>query len=157
MQHQQDKRESSCGLAFSCGNLITTINEHVQTQTSGCNHITSPNTESESSTSHRWEINRLDRDFSFYLDGANPLEGEAVVKGVEVLPIHFNLQHIGIIRHTMCNLRESSTRGVRYIILCNQCFAWPHRPLRSPWWQPRRPSLWWGAFGGTPRSPRSRP
>lgn len=78
---------------------------------------------SESSTSHPQEINRLDGDVSFYLDGANALEGDAVVKGVEVLSIHLDLQHIGKIGHTMCNLRESSTQGVRYIILCHLCFA----------------------------------
>lgn len=95
----------------------------MQTQTCGCYHITRPNMESESSTSHPQEMNRLDGDVSFYLDGTNPIEGDAMGKGVEVLPIHFNLQHIGKIHHTMCNLRESSTQGVRYIILCNLCFA----------------------------------
>lgn len=49
--------------------------------------------ESERSTSHRQEINRLDGDLFFYLDGTDPLKGDAVVKGVEVLPVHVNLQN----------------------------------------------------------------
>lgn len=69
-----------------------------------CNHITRPNIESEISKSHYREINSLDGDVSFYLNGANPLQGGAVVKGGEVFAVHFNLQHIDEICRSMHNL-----------------------------------------------------
>lgn len=69
-------------------------------------------------------MNSLDGDVSFYLNGANPFQGGAVVKGAEVFAVHFNLQHVDEIcrsMHNLCIIWWDKTYKVDVNLYCVNC------------------------------------